>query len=360
MVSLRIPWLTARSRSLSVSHKGLSPPPFAINGDTAGKRTQSKWDVLKKAYRTHAASLIQTGGGVCPENAGGDENTHYEFSDCYIPPAGPDGTTTERAKNIWEQIINDFLYFPELHHLLATRPNFNPPAVTTGVGPEGHKTVHYQAPGGVQRAATPVIDPALVGLAYHPAPLRVLTTANVPAVGDNCVGVQAPILVIAPAVDVVAVAAHDANNKENPRAAVKTPGPAPKASIVGSEKLDNAVGKVCGTIKPLSIKRSAGIEDVFTTMSQHLIFKARYREEVVYKSCKLNLEEGTLLLQEKESGNISQSTYNHERKLITCSGKCCASTSPPSSPKRQSSPEWDWEKFDEEMESSNVKIINGK
>ena len=104
-------------------------------------------------YRSHAASLIQTGGGVDPDKAEAGDNAHHKYSDCYIPASGPDVSTTERAKNIWrkfklflvvtlqsdlqciEQIIINFPYFPELHCLLSTCPNFNPPALTTGVGP---------------------------------------------------------------------------------------------------------------------------------------------------------------------------------------------------------------------------------
>jgi hypothetical protein len=33
-----------------------------------------------------------------------------------------------------------------MHAMLATRPNTIPPAVTTGCGPNGRKTVYYQAP----------------------------------------------------------------------------------------------------------------------------------------------------------------------------------------------------------------------
>ena len=33
-----------------------------------------------------------------------------------------------------------------MHAMLATRPNAIPPAVTTGCGPNGRKTIYYQAP----------------------------------------------------------------------------------------------------------------------------------------------------------------------------------------------------------------------
>ncbi|KAF8816151.1 hypothetical protein BYT27DRAFT_7077746 [Phlegmacium glaucopus] len=77
------------------------PATFIIDGDTAGKQTQSKWDILKKAYRNHAARLIQTGGGLHPENEADNEDAHHKYADCYIPATGPDGGTMEREKNIW-------------------------------------------------------------------------------------------------------------------------------------------------------------------------------------------------------------------------------------------------------------------
>lgn len=45
-----------------------------------------------------------------------------------------------------EQIEDEFPFFPRLHAILAARPNVNPIAITTGVGPQGRKTVYYQAP----------------------------------------------------------------------------------------------------------------------------------------------------------------------------------------------------------------------
>ena len=56
---------------------------------------------LKKAYQNHATCLIQTGCGLHPETDADDENAYHEYSDCYIPATGPNGSTTERAKNIW-------------------------------------------------------------------------------------------------------------------------------------------------------------------------------------------------------------------------------------------------------------------
>jgi hypothetical protein len=45
-----------------------------------------------------------------------------------------------------EQIEEEFPFFPRLHAILAARPNVIPITVTTGMGPNGRKTVYYQPP----------------------------------------------------------------------------------------------------------------------------------------------------------------------------------------------------------------------
>ncbi|KAF8156973.1 hypothetical protein B0H34DRAFT_711425 [Crassisporium funariophilum] len=327
------------------------PDIFKIDGDMAGKRTQSKWDSLKKAYRFHAGKLIQTGGGVRDEPDGvAAENTHHEYSDCYIPANGPDESTTDRARNLWDQINEEFPFFPVLHRLLCTRPNFNPPAVTTGVGPQGQRTVHYQAPATTQRAPTPVIDPALEGLTFPPhvqVPLGILNAANA----------QPPAEHDAPALPPVPWQPTEAGNKENP---TKTPVKHPKASIFGSAQLDSAFKKAQATIKPLSSKRRAPVEDAFVKMSRETLklTQARYKEEVVYKRRKLDIEERTLLLAEKNAGAITQEDYDAERKLI---GKVRNNRSPSVEHQvnqvieRNKSPEWDYGRLNIEMDAGDNK-----
>lgn len=67
---------------------------------------------------------------------------------------------------IADDITKGFPFFPNLHRILSSRTNSNPPVVTTGVGPAGRAVVHYQAPAGM--VANPIgdelIDPALCGL----------------------------------------------------------------------------------------------------------------------------------------------------------------------------------------------------
>jgi hypothetical protein len=45
-----------------------------------------------------------------------------------------------------DEIVSKFPFFPDLHRMLSTRPNVTPIVITTGVGPAGKKTLHYQAP----------------------------------------------------------------------------------------------------------------------------------------------------------------------------------------------------------------------
>jgi hypothetical protein len=55
---------------------------------------------LKRSYREHAGFLYQTGEGL--RNDGDfNEDSHHEYADCYVPAAGPDGSTTQTTKNIW-------------------------------------------------------------------------------------------------------------------------------------------------------------------------------------------------------------------------------------------------------------------
>lgn len=55
-----------------------------------------------------------------------------------------------------EDITRRFAYFPVLHKFLGARSNIVPPVLTTGVGPQGRKVVHLQAP-----THSLAIDPAL-------------------------------------------------------------------------------------------------------------------------------------------------------------------------------------------------------
>jgi hypothetical protein len=50
-------------------------------------------------YREHAKKLIQTGSGIAADDAVGIENE--ERLRFYLPPDGPDKSTSSEAQNLW-------------------------------------------------------------------------------------------------------------------------------------------------------------------------------------------------------------------------------------------------------------------
>lgn len=153
---------------------------------------------LLKRYKKEAKKLKVTGGGLrtntdedssgsddsdssndedvsAPEDnavAGGDVRLKF-----YIGVNGPDEDTPAEAKNLWswyflflsytsipnvcfpkDLIVQRFPFFPRLHALFSARPNVNPPAITTGVGPNGRSTVYYQAPSSPKTNSTTGTD----------------------------------------------------------------------------------------------------------------------------------------------------------------------------------------------------------
>ncbi|KAG1881285.1 hypothetical protein F4604DRAFT_1922298 [Suillus subluteus] len=101
--------------------------------------------MLTRKYRQHGKRLRTTGKGVHGSDVE-DNPSENEFFDCYVPAGGPDSMTTTKTKSIWDEIVAKFPFFPVLHQILSSRPNITPIAVTTGVGPHGKKTLHFQPP----------------------------------------------------------------------------------------------------------------------------------------------------------------------------------------------------------------------
>ncbi|KAJ3833975.1 hypothetical protein F5878DRAFT_712944 [Lentinula raphanica] len=124
------------------------PDIYAIDPVAASKRCVDHWDGLVKKYKEHAKRLRKTGEGVLErdEKDEVDEDTQEkdEYLESYVGPQGPDETTSERIRNIWDEILNEFPLFPRLHTLLSTRANITPPQITTGVGPAGRTVLHLQ------------------------------------------------------------------------------------------------------------------------------------------------------------------------------------------------------------------------
>jgi len=161
------------------------PDLFATSPNALAKRVKCKAEGLVDAYKKLAKKLQVTGGGLRNEHGDGDENNDsdgesnnddesnpghgsdaeddgvHQYLDCYITAEGPDHDTTEKARNLWESIVNEFEYFPALHKFLAARSNIVPPVITTGVGPEGRKVVHLQPPTQSNSVGDAFIDPSL-------------------------------------------------------------------------------------------------------------------------------------------------------------------------------------------------------
>ncbi|KAG8905570.1 hypothetical protein FRC01_008306 [Tulasnella sp. 417] len=123
-----------------------------------GNRVKSKWENLLGSYKLQAAKMTVTGGGLSLESVDDDQladalEEAAGVSRLYVPPEGPSQDTSSEARNLWEEINNQFPFFAELHRLIGTRPNMIPISITTGTGPRGSTTIHPQPP-------SPITTPA--------------------------------------------------------------------------------------------------------------------------------------------------------------------------------------------------------
>ncbi|ESK86732.1 hypothetical protein Moror_15203 [Moniliophthora roreri MCA 2997] len=138
------------------------PEYHQINSKKTGEHVKSWWEeylafnLQGTCYKEHATHLHQTGEGVEHEATTDTNVISLQF---YIPPEGPDHNTPVEAKNIWNQIVGNFKFFPHLHHILSTQANITPPTVTTGVTPNGCETIWLQCHG--NSIPDELIDPIL-------------------------------------------------------------------------------------------------------------------------------------------------------------------------------------------------------
>ncbi|KAG6818436.1 hypothetical protein H0H93_004995 [Arthromyces matolae] len=285
------------------------PAIFEVDAGIAANRVKGKWENLRKTYSTHAKRLYQTGAGIK------DSQEPDEYSLCYVPPEGPNENTTFEAKNIWDEIKLEFEFFPRLHGLLSTRPNVTPIAVTTGVGPYGRKTVHYQAPENYQTQSTSNsretidahIDPCLRNLDLNLKPL------HIPSELENIISLPlgTPTTLSPPTSEFsTPVGGPGVPMAVAPPTPVPhTPARGPKGSTFESTMLDAAVAKASSTIKRVPQKRS--IEETFVTMHKRTlkVTEARLKEEAGQKRRKLDLAERELRLQEFKAGLITVEEY---------------------------------------------------
>ncbi|KAG2065131.1 hypothetical protein BDR04DRAFT_1033549, partial [Suillus decipiens] len=89
------------------------PQLHSQNAVAMGDRVKRKYEYLTKKYKVHAQRLQTTGEGVQSDVNGNISDN--EFFECYVPADGPNMTTTPRAQCIWDEIVQQFQFFPVLH-----------------------------------------------------------------------------------------------------------------------------------------------------------------------------------------------------------------------------------------------------
>jgi len=153
---------TSGERRISVYKRiaeKIIPEVYQLDAGVAADRIKKKIESLRDRYKKEAARLQQTGGGL--REGGDDDGNNDEVLEFYISGDGPDGSTSVKAKNLWDDIVSKFQFFPPLHAIYATRPNVTPIAITTALGPSGgNRTIWYQPPDSA--TADSQIDPTLL------------------------------------------------------------------------------------------------------------------------------------------------------------------------------------------------------
>ncbi|KAJ3728236.1 hypothetical protein C8R42DRAFT_706743 [Lentinula raphanica] len=133
-------------------------------------RVKNRISWLEKTFKEKVKLLKKTGEGV---------EEWYQ-----ILPSGPDHDTEPRAVSIWDRIVLDFKFFPDLYRVWSTKPNLVPVCATTGIGPNGGEFILIQRPGNVSKepvspkAATP--PPPPLGLS-HSNSFTSLTSSTPPS-----------------------------------------------------------------------------------------------------------------------------------------------------------------------------------
>jgi len=102
----------------------------ALNPSTVRERVKGKLENLTNCYKKHAKRLRQAGEGV--DNDDGSQGSEETLS-FYFMGDGRRVETPPHAVNIWKQIEQEFLFFPTLHRIFASRPNVTPIVITTAL-----------------------------------------------------------------------------------------------------------------------------------------------------------------------------------------------------------------------------------
>ncbi|KAH6871176.1 hypothetical protein BKA70DRAFT_1241941 [Coprinopsis sp. MPI-PUGE-AT-0042] len=106
-----------------------------------GDRVKGKIERMIKLYQSLRDRLCVTGGGLTDDLGSNVQNGVVIDR---VTAAGPNETTPPSARNLWDQIRQEWPLFPAFHQHLGSRPNVSPVVITTALGPNGQETVWLQ------------------------------------------------------------------------------------------------------------------------------------------------------------------------------------------------------------------------
>ena len=242
-----------------------------------------------------------------------------------------------------EQIEADFPFFPRLHAMLATRPNMNPPVITTGVGPNGRKIIYPQPPEGIpidDTAGGPFAESSGIFDVDPQHQYRNLLEAMAAAEQANvAAAAQANSAVAQPQAPADASHVEPPTNKEN-----AAPPLTPNNMFSSSSYMKALIEKAKSNVKKLPPKRT--LEETLLKLSTYVVFLCcnffligRLRSDNMsiiqsMKQEKLNLQKRQQYMEEFKLGLLSIEEY---REAVA---KLENKVEPPSG-ERAGSPDWD-------------------
>ncbi|KAJ7238943.1 hypothetical protein C8J57DRAFT_1478547 [Mycena rebaudengoi] len=282
------------------------PEEFAIDADAVAKRVKSKYNDLFDVFKKHNKRLRQTGGGL-GGNDDEDESLH-EYMQCYIPCNGPDETTTTEAKNLWDEIMNEFPFFATFHRLVSTRPNVNPPVIITGVGPGGRRITHIQPPSAPSHEPFPdhLIDPSLHGRVATPllqSPRSVRSGTPISWEATPTKSARRPLQIL------------DKENKPPQTEKKKN-----KVKMESSPNLSHAILAARASVSKVPAKRS--FEEMLVSMHEDNIKQAHARQSAQDDLAKRRLmleEKAQLIDMQQKLGIYSNDEFREKLKEIEMS-----------------------------------------
>ncbi|KAG8917862.1 hypothetical protein FRC00_013132 [Tulasnella sp. 408] len=262
-----------------------------------GTRVKGKWE------QQQVRKMMVTGNGVNlnVDDANLGEVVRASAGGLFVGAKGPDEATPEPAKNLWDQIHQEFQYFGELHRLISSRPNVIPISITS-LGPTGTQTVHPQPPSPTTTTAgkppsvpTPAVTqspflsddiPPPSGYLPHSQPSDYDSSPpNGPEPTNNPTGPATPLSVPAPK--------PSSNRKEKGKKALKPQPPQPSTL---STKLVSHAGKSSGP------KR--GWEEALISLQENSL-----QASLAAEKAKAQNEAKQIALKELQLGIISKEEY---------------------------------------------------